>query len=84
MILSLKVIRGGGVSDGYIEVRPAGVSKGLFLEHVVNNLKSIKHECDFVLAIGDDATGEISYLFNQPLEDVNTLSIPQMSPCLRW
>jgi trehalose-6-phosphatase len=53
----VQVIRGGGVSDGYIEIRPAGVSKGLFLEHIVNHLKSLKNDCDFILAIGDDATG---------------------------
>ena len=51
------MIRGGVLSDGYIEVRPAGVSKGLFLEHIVNNLKSSKNDCDFILAIGDDVTG---------------------------
>lgn len=55
---AVQVIRGGGVSDGYIEIRPAGVSKGLFLEHIVNHLKSLKNDCDFVLAIGDDATDE--------------------------
>ena len=54
----VEVIRGGGVSDGYIEVRPAGVSKGLFLQHAVSMLKSMNNEPDFILAIGDDNSDE--------------------------
>ena len=52
------VIRGGGVADGYIEVRPAGVSKGLFLQHVVATLKAQNRSVDFVLAVGDDVSDE--------------------------
>lgn len=52
------VLRGGGVADGYIEVRPAGVSKGLFLEHALSTLKSIGSPADFVMAIGDDSSDE--------------------------
>jgi len=54
----VEVIRGGGVSDGYIEVRPAGVSKGLFVQHVITMLKSMENEPDFILAIGDDNSDE--------------------------
>ena len=52
------IIRGGGISDGYIEVRPSGVSKGLFLEHILISLQSINDNADFILAVGDDATDE--------------------------
>jgi trehalose 6-phosphate synthase/phosphatase len=52
------VLRGGGVSDGYIEVRPSGISKGLFLEHVMSILKSKEVDVDFVLTVGDDISDE--------------------------
>jgi trehalose-phosphatase len=54
----VEVIRGGGVSDGYIEVRPTGANKGLFLEHCVSTMRSIGQEADFVLAVGDDSSDE--------------------------
>lgn len=54
----VEIIRGGGVADGYIEVRPAGVSKGRFLEHAYLTLKRIGKAADFVLAIGDDTSDE--------------------------
>ena len=54
----VEVIRGGGVADGYIEVRPAGVSKGLFLEHALASLKDLNRAATFVLAIGDDSSDE--------------------------
>jgi trehalose 6-phosphate synthase/phosphatase len=54
----VEIIRGGGVADGYIEVRPVGASKGLFLEHVVSAMKSLNMEADFVLTIGDDSSDE--------------------------
>ena len=54
----VEVLRGGGVSDGYIEVRPAGVSKGLFLEHAFSTMKAINKPVDFLMAIGDDASDE--------------------------
>lgn len=54
----VEIIRGGGVSDGYIEVRPAGASKGLFLEHCLSTLRTIGQDADFVLAIGDDVSDE--------------------------
>ena len=54
----VEVIRGGGVADGYIEVRPAGVSKGLFIQHALGTLKSLDKEPDFVLAVGDDNSDE--------------------------
>jgi trehalose 6-phosphate synthase/phosphatase len=54
----VEVLRGGGVSDGYIEVRPTGMSKGLFLEHALGVLKGLNKNVDFVLAIGDDSSDE--------------------------
>jgi trehalose 6-phosphate synthase/phosphatase len=54
----VEIIRGGGVSDGYIEVRPAGANKGLFLEHALNTMKSQNMEPDFILAVGDDISDE--------------------------
>ena len=47
------MLRGGGVSDGYIEARPRGVSKGLFVNHAVATMKANNYEPDFILAIGD-------------------------------
>jgi len=54
----VEVIRGGGVADGYIEVRPTGVTKGLFLEHAMATLKNLSKSATFVLAIGDDSSDE--------------------------
>jgi trehalose 6-phosphate synthase/phosphatase len=55
---NVDVIRGGGVGDGYIEVRPAGLSKGLFLEHAVLLLSQMHKPPDFILAVGDDSSDE--------------------------
>ena len=52
------ILRGGGVSDGYIEVRPVGVSKGHFLLHLVDLLKSKRQMVDFIMCIGDDKSDE--------------------------
>jgi trehalose 6-phosphate synthase/phosphatase len=60
---NLEIIRGGGVSDGYIEVRPAGVSKGLFVRHIVKQLKKMHRHVDFILAIGDDISDEPMFEF---------------------
>lgn len=51
---SVEILRGGGggVSDGYIEVRLAGLSKGQFLLHALDIMKSMDMHCDFLLAIG--------------------------------
>ena len=54
----VEVIRGGGVADGYIEVRPTGASKGSFLEHALSVMKAQNIEADFILAIGDDSSDE--------------------------
>lgn len=54
----VNIIRGGGVSDGYIEVRPVGVSKGHFLVHVMDLLKNMRLKVDFVMCIGDDSSDE--------------------------
>lgn len=70
----VEIIRGGGVSDGYIEVRPAGASKGLFLEHCLSTLRTIGQDADFVMAVGDDISDE-------PMFQVNILCI---DVCLLW
>jgi trehalose 6-phosphate synthase/phosphatase len=54
----VEVIRGGGVADGYIEVRPTGADKGSFLEHALSIMKASNIEADFILAIGDDSSDE--------------------------
>jgi trehalose-phosphatase len=54
----VEVIRGGGSTDGYIEVRPAGASKGLFLHHCMATLRALGQEADFVLTVGDDSSDE--------------------------
>lgn len=46
------MLRGGGVSDGYIEARPKGVNKGLFVNHAVATMKANNYDPDFILAIG--------------------------------
>lgn len=55
---SVDVIRGGGVADGYIEVRPSGLSKGMFLQRALGILASMNVSTEFVLAVGDDSTDE--------------------------
>ena len=57
-VYDVEVLRGGGVSDGYIEARPKGVSKGLFVNHAIATMKASNNEPDFVLAIGDDSSDE--------------------------
>jgi trehalose-6-phosphatase len=57
-VYDVEVLRGGGVSDGYIEARPKGVSKGLFVNHAMATMKASNNEPDFVLAIGDDSSDE--------------------------
>jgi hypothetical protein len=54
----IEIIRGGGIDDGYIEVRPKGLSKGLFLKHAMSILSSQGKSVDFVLGIGDDISDE--------------------------
>jgi trehalose 6-phosphate synthase/phosphatase len=61
------VMRGGGISDGYIEVRAHGVSKGYFLEHLLTVLQSKGISVDFVMAVGDDASDEPMF------EQINTI-----------
>jgi trehalose 6-phosphate synthase/phosphatase len=75
---AVEVIRGGGVSDGYIEVRPSGVSKGCFFEHALSGLRSVNDDVDFIMTIGDDSSDEpmfeqVSRLSN--VEGLSTFSI---------
>jgi len=57
-VYNVEVLRGGGVADGYIEARPRGVSKGLFINHALATMKTAGRTPDFVLAIGDDNSDE--------------------------
>jgi trehalose-phosphatase len=57
-VYDVEVLRGGGVSDGYIEARPKGVSKGLFVNHAIATMKASHNDPDFILAIGDDNSDE--------------------------
>lgn len=72
----VEVIRGGGVSDGYIEVRPTGANKGLFLEHCVSTMRSTGQDADFVLAIGDDSSDEPMFqAINEHLKELRDQSV---------
>ena len=57
-VYGVEVLRGGGVADGYIEARPRGVNKGLFVNHAVATMKAAGRAPDFVLAVGDDTSDE--------------------------
>ena len=57
-VYDVEVLRGGGVSDGYIEARPKGVSKGLFVNHAIATMKANSNEPDFILVVGDDSSDE--------------------------
>ena len=46
---------------GYIEVRPEGVSKGVFVKEVLSRLKDARKAPQFVLCIGDDSSDEVMY-----------------------
>ena len=70
----VEVLRGGGVSDGYIEVRPTGMSKGLFLEHAMSMLKGLNKPVDFVMAIGDDSSDEPMFEQINLLENIEELA----------
>ena len=70
----VEVLRGGGVSDGYIEVRPTGMSKGLFLEHALGALKALNKPVDFLLAVGDDSSDEPMFEQIATLRTIRELS----------
>jgi trehalose 6-phosphate synthase/phosphatase len=50
----LEVTRG----SGYLEIRPAGLSKGLFLQHMLAVLSSRGIQIDFLLTMGNDSSDE--------------------------
>jgi trehalose 6-phosphate synthase/phosphatase len=58
---AVDIIHGGGLSDGYIEVRPKGVSKGFFLDHVLEMMSLENKEVDFIMALGDDISDEPTF-----------------------
>jgi trehalose 6-phosphate synthase/phosphatase len=75
---AVEILRGGGVSDGYIEVRLAGLSKGHFLNHALDIMKSIDKYADFILAVGDDSSDEPMFeqiARMQGLPDLSTFSV---------
>lgn len=76
----IEVIRGGGVADGYIEVRPSVASKGAFIEHAISFMKANNNDPDFILAMGDDNSDEpmferINNLYQDASSFVNTFSV---------
>ena len=71
----VEVIRGGGAANGHIEVRPAGVNKGLFLEHAINTLKNLQRDPTFVLAIGDDGSDEPMFELIQKIQSEEKESV---------
>jgi len=60
---AVDILRGGGgaISDAYIEVRPQGLSKGAFLEHVLSRLADSNITLEFALILGDDTSDEVSF-----------------------
>eukprot|EP01035_Chromulina_nebulosa_P020435 gene20435-26517_t len=70
----VEIIRGGGAADGYIEVRLAGLSKGHFLVHALEILKSKNIKCDFILAVGDDSSDEPMFEEISKLRNIEGLS----------
>ena len=71
MAYPIEIIRGGGLNDGYIEVRPNGLSKGLFLKHALSILASQGKSVDFVLGIGDDISDEPMF---EAMHSINSLN----------
>lgn len=70
----VEILRGGGVADGYIEVRLAGLSKGQFLSHALDVMKSLDKYADFILAVGDDLSDEPMFEKISRLQNVPNLS----------
>jgi trehalose-6-phosphatase len=70
---NVDIIRGGGVADVYIEIIPAGVSKGLFLQHAMDLLKAQNKTVDFLLAVGDDVSDEPMF------EQITRLKSPSLA-----
>jgi len=46
------------VGKGYVEIKPAGVDKGVIVDHMVNHLNAHAGGVDFVLCVGDDSADE--------------------------
>ena len=73
-VYDVEVLRGGGVSDGYIEARPKGVSKGLFVNHAIATMKANSNEPDFILAVGDDSSDEPMFEYLNSISGSGTSS----------
>lgn len=78
---SIDVIRGGGINDGYIEVRPQGISKGSFLHYAMSKLNKHNRHADFLMAVGDDSSDEpmfthiASLLASTPTRELTAVSV---------
>jgi trehalose 6-phosphate synthase/phosphatase len=46
------------VGKGYVEIKPAGVDKGVIVSHMLNHLAAASGGVDFVLCLGDDSSDE--------------------------
>ena len=55
------------MADGYIEARPKGVSKGLFINHAIATMKANNYDPDFILAIGTYVCTNLWHLVRQIL-----------------
>jgi hypothetical protein len=71
----VEVSRGGGVSDGYIEARPKGVSKGLFANHAIAIMKDKDETPDFIMAVGDDISDEPMFEHLNNITDIPSSSV---------
>mmetsp|Transcript_25483 Transcript_25483/g.24368 ORF Transcript_25483/g.24368 Transcript_25483/m.24368 type:complete len:1128 (+) Transcript_25483:151-3534(+) len=74
-VYNVEVSRGGGVSDGYIEARPKGVSKGLFLNHAIAIMKDTDQAPDFIMAVGDDISDEPMFEHLDNISDIPPSSV---------
>jgi trehalose 6-phosphate synthase/phosphatase len=66
----LEVTRG----NGYLEIRPAGLNKGLFLQHMLSFLHIHNIHIDFLLTMGNDVTDE------EMFEITNRTQMPMSKP----
>lgn len=74
-VYNVEVSRGGGVSDGYIEARPKGVSKGLFANHAIAIMKNKDQTPDFIMAVGDDISDEPMFEHLNNITDIPSSSV---------
>ena len=74
----LEVIRGSGIGDNFLEIRLSGLSKGLFLKHILSQYHSHGIHIDFLLTIGDDKSDEeMFHVTNRLQKQMNMNNIAQ-------